>query len=168
MNIHVYMYVCACVCVWVYICMCAYIYIERDKIRWCLLCLFPVFVVSFTQPSFSFSHAYNSFELHLLICKVVAFLYGVFHYQPHSVFMCNASVLFPRWPPRPPALCIGSRSGTRCLNAYSAQPSDDHCSHRIQSSPKTLTPHLSLNIMARWGSFQHENKWLCSMSVMAS
>jgi len=169
MNIHMYISVYACVCVCIYICMCAYIYIV--KIRLCFPCLFPIFVISFTQTSFSFSCACNSFKLHLMICKVMAFLYGSFHYRPHSVFMCDAFIYFPLNPRSlwlyalAAEALLGASMHTALSYQTDAVVSITHC---IRSSPKMLTSHFFPDIMAHLESFQHENKWLCSMSVMAS
>lgn len=162
-----YIYVYACVCMYIYVCV--HIYIE--EIIWCFLCLFLIFVVSFTQRSFSYNCAYDFFKLHIFICKVMAFLYGVFHCRPHSVLTCDASILFPN---QTPALCIGSRS-----TALSASM------HKLLSvtiwqmllylspityspPPKMLTFHFSPSIVTRLESFHCENQRLCSMSVMAS
>lgn len=169
MNIHVYIYVYVCVCMCVYIYVCVHIYI--DEIRWCFLCLFLIFVVSLPSIVSHITVRCFFFKLHIFICEVMAFLYGVFHCRPHSVLTCDAFILFPH---QTPDLCIGSRSAAlsasmhMLLNVTIRQMLLYPSPITYRPPPKMLTFHFSPSIMAGLKSFHRENQWLCSMSVMAS
>lgn len=89
---------------YVYIYVCVHIYMRLDD----------AFFVYFSFLWYSLPSVVSHiivcmlfFTLHIFICKVMAFLYGVFHCGPHSVLTCDASILFLH---QSPDLCIGSRS----------------------------------------------------------
>lgn len=156
------------VCVYIYVCVHIYI----DEIRWCFLCLFLIFVVLFTQHSFSFS----------CVC---------FFFFPTSCFYLQGQSIFIRRISLQPALCshlqclpfyfctkpqiYALAAGAQCSVAPMHVTQRNHqtdavvpVTHYIQPSPKTLTFHFSPSIVTQLESFHRENQRLCSMSVMAS
>lgn len=82
---------------------------------------------------------YAFFLFFFLICKIMAFLYGVFHCSPHSVLTCNVSHFISA--PNPRSMHWQQEHSARCLNAYVTQHNHQTdavvpVTHYIWPSPK--------------------------------
>lgn len=82
---------------------------------------------------------FRFFKLHVFICEIMTFLYGVFHCSPHSVLTCNASHFISA--PNPRSMHWHQEHGAQCLNACVTQRNHQTdavvpVTHYIRPSPK--------------------------------